>query len=109
MAAWFLVMALMGLRATIATPVILSALNPYYALAFFATKPVAAFLSLGSVVLAVTGCEALYADMGHFGREPIRYAWLYVSFPALVLVYLGQAATVMHNPGTTAYVFYAMA
>ena len=107
MAVWFAVLAWMGLRATIETPVILSALNPYYALAFFAAKPATAFISLGSVVLAVTGCEALYADMGHFGKQPIRYAWLYVSFPALVLVYLGQAATIMRDPKTTAYVFYA--
>ncbi len=107
MAVWFLVLASMGLRATIETPLILSALNPYYALAFFAAKPATAFISLGSVVLAVTGCEALYADMGHFGKQPIRYAWLYVSFPALVLVYLGQAATIMRDPKTIAYVFYA--
>jgi len=107
MAAWFALMAWMGLRATIATPVILSALNPYFAFMFFVAKPAAAFISLGSVVLAVTGCEALYADMGHFGRHPIRYAWLYITFPALVLVYLGQAATIMRDPRTTAYVFYA--
>jgi KUP system potassium uptake protein len=97
----------MGLRATLQTPAILAALNPYYAMTFFVVKPAIAFVSLGSVVLAVTGCEALYADMGHFGKRPIRYAWLYVTFPALVLVYLGQAATIMHDPGTIASLFYA--
>ncbi|HEX3430107.1 MAG TPA: potassium transporter Kup [Rhizomicrobium sp.] len=107
MVVWFVVVACVGLQATIKTPVILWALNPYYALAFFVTKPATAFISLGSVVLAVTGCEALYADMGHFGKRPIRYAWLYVSFPALVLVYLGQAATIIRDPRTTEYVFYA--
>jgi KUP system potassium uptake protein len=107
MAVWFAVLACMGLRAVLQTPAILAAINPYYAVAFFVAKPTIAFVSLGSVVLAVTGCEALYADMGHFGKEPIRYAWLYVSFPALVLVYFGQAATIMRDPRTIAYVFYA--
>jgi len=107
MAVWFAVLACMGLRAVLQTPAILAAINPYYAAAFFVAKPAVAFVSLGSVVLAVTGCEALYADMGHFGKGPIRYAWLYVSFPALVLVYFGQAATIMRDPRTIAYVFYA--
>jgi KUP system potassium uptake protein len=107
MAVWFVVLASMGLRAILQTPAILAAINPYYAFAFFAAKPAVAFVSLGSVVLAVTGCEALYADMGHFGKRPIRYAWLYVTFPALVLVYFGQAATIMHDPRTVASVFYA--
>ncbi|MGH6878489.1 MAG: potassium transporter Kup [Rhizomicrobium sp.] len=107
MAIWFAVLAWMGLRAVVETPAILWALNPYYALAFFVENPAAAFVSLGSVVLAVTGCEALYADMGHFGKHPIRLAWLYVSLPALVLVYLGQGATIMRDPRTIEYVFYA--
>ncbi|HEY3779314.1 MAG TPA: potassium transporter Kup [Rhizomicrobium sp.] len=104
---WFAVLALIGVHACIATPEILWALDPWYALAFFVAKPLTAFVSLGSVVLAVTGCEALYADMGHFGRKPIRIAWLFVSLPALVLVYFGQAATIMRDPRTTEYVFYA--
>ncbi|HEY2445400.1 MAG TPA: potassium transporter Kup [Rhizomicrobium sp.] len=107
MAVWFVLLAAMGLRAIIHTPAILWALSPYYAIAFFIAKPATAFISLGSVVLAVTGCEALYADMGHFGRRPIRYAWLFVSFPALVLVYFGQAGTIMRDPRTVEYVFYA--
>jgi len=107
MVIWFVVLAWMGARAIVQTPAILWSLNPYYALAFFIAKPVTAFISLGSVVLAVTGCEALYADMGHFGRRPIRYAWIYVSLPALMLVYFGQAATIMRDPRTTEYVFYA--
>jgi KUP system potassium uptake protein len=107
MLVWFGVVACIGLRAVVHTPTVLWALNPYYALAFFVAKPAAAFISLGSVVLAVTGCEALYADMGHFGKAPIRFAWLYLSLPALVLVYLGQAATIMRDPRTIEYVFYA--
>jgi KUP system potassium uptake protein len=104
---WFAVLAVIGVRACITTPSILWALNPYYALAFFVAKPLTAFVSLGAVVLAVTGCEALYADMGHFGREPIRIAWLFICLPALVVVYLGQAATILGDPQTTEYVFYA--
>ena len=107
MLVWFLVLAILGARACIATPQILWALNPYYAIAFFVAKPLVAFVSLGAVVLAVTGCEALYADMGHFGKEPIRIAWLFVSLPALVLAYFGQAATIMRDPKTIEYVFYA--
>src|SRR5437763_10791002 len=107
MAIWFAVLAVIGINAILRTPDILWALDPSYALKFFVAKPGIAFLSLGAVVLAVTGCEALYADMGHFGRQPIRYAWLYVSLPALVLVYFGQAATIMRDPRTTEYVFYA--
>ncbi len=107
MAIWFIVMGVIGINAVIKTPQILLALNPYYAVAFLFSKPLVTFVSLGSVVLAVTGCEALYADMGHFGREPIRYAWLFISFPALILTYLGQAATIMRDPRTIEYVFYA--
>jgi KUP system potassium uptake protein len=107
MAIWFAVLAWMGIRAVIHTPAILWALNPYYAFAFAVRQPATAFVSLGSVVLAVTGCEALYADMGHFGKDPIRLAWLYVSLPALILVYLGQGATIMRDPRTIEYVFYA--
>ena len=107
MALWFIVLAVMGVNAIVRTPEILWALDPDYALEFFVAKPGIAFFSLGAVVLAVTGCEALYADMGHFGKRPIRLAWLYISLPALVLVYFGQAATIMRDTGTTEYVFYA--
>jgi len=107
MAVWFLALAIVGVAGIVRAPEILWALNPVYAFKFFVAKSGAAFLSLGAVVLAVTGCEALYADMGHFGKRPIRYAWLYVSFPALVVVYLGQAATIMRDTRTTEYVYYA--
>jgi len=107
MAIWFAVLACMGLRAIIQTPEILWALNPYYAVSFFIAKPAVAFISLGAVVLAVTGCEALYADMGHFGREPIRLAWLLISLPALILVYFGQSATILRDPHSVEYVFFA--
>jgi len=104
---WFAVLAVMGFRAIIQTPEILWALSPYYAIAFFIAKPATTFVSLGAVVLAVTGCEALYADMGHFGKQPIRYAWLFIAFPALVLAYFGQAGTIMRDPRKIEYVFYA--
>jgi KUP system potassium uptake protein len=107
MVVWFVVMAIMGLHEVADTPQILLALNPYYAAAFFIAKPWITFISLGSVVLAVTGCEALYADMGHFGKRPIRIAWLFISFPALVVNYLGQAATIFRDPHTIEFVFYA--
>jgi KUP system potassium uptake protein len=107
MAVWFVILAWMGLRAVIQTPEILWALNPYYAVAFFLTKPGTAFVSLGAVVLAVTGCEALYADMGHFGRKPIRLAWLVISLPALILVYFGQSATILRDPHSVQFVFFA--
>ena len=107
MALWFVVLAWMGLHAVIQTPEILWALNPYYAVSFFIAKPAVAFVSLGSVVLAVTGCEALYADMGHFGRKPIRLAWLVISLPALILVYFGQSATILRDPHSVQFVFFA--
>jgi KUP system potassium uptake protein len=107
MAVWFVILAWMGLRAIVHTPEILWALNPYYAISFFIAKPAAAFVSLGSVVLAVTGCEALYADMGHFGRKPIRLAWLVISLPALILVYFGQSATILRDPHSVQFVFFA--
>jgi KUP system potassium uptake protein len=107
MVVWFVVLACMGLRAVVQTPEILWALNPYYAISFFIAKPAVAFVSLGAVVLAVTGCEALYADMGHFGRKPIRLAWLVISLPALILVYFGQSATILRNPHSLEFVFFA--
>ena len=82
-----------------ARPQILRAVNPRYGLALFRHEPWTAFVALGSVVLAVTGCEALYADMGHFGRRAIRWAWLYFAFPALLLNYFGQGALLLSHPG----------
>ena len=109
MAVWFVVLGAFGLRAVILTPQVLVALSPTYAFEAFIHSPGLTFTALGSVVLAVTGCEALYADMGHFGRRPIRLAWLYVVLPSLVLVYFGQAATILRDPHTTGTVFYAFA
>ena len=89
---YFAVIATLGLISIAHTPQILWAFSPHYALEFFALDPARAFLALGSVVLAVTGAEALYADMGHFGRNPIRVSWLFVVLPALMLNYMGQGA-----------------
>jgi len=92
MLTYFCTIATLGVLSVIKTPDILFALNPYWAVRFFVTTPLPAFLALGSVVLAVTGAEALYADMGHFGRNPIRVSWLAFVLPALMLNYMGQGA-----------------
>ena len=89
---YFVTIATLGILSIAKTPGILFALNPYWAVMFFVTDPLPAFLALGSVVLAVTGAEALYADMGHFGRNPIRVSWLIFVLPALMLNYMGQGA-----------------
>src|SRR5207245_795179 len=87
-----------GTREIVREPAILLALNPWYGVQFFLEHGIGSFLVLGSVVLAVTGAEALYADMGHFGRTPIRLAWFGVVFPALLLNYFGQGALVLRVP-----------
>ncbi|WP_454883625.1 potassium transporter Kup [Sphingomonas oryzagri] len=92
---YFAVLAVLGLVNLVAMPGVLWSLNPMHALAFFVHEPVRAFLAMGSVVLAVTGAEALYADMGHFGRQPIRLSWLVFVLPALMLNYLGQGAMIL--------------
>ncbi len=92
MLTYFCTIATLGVLSIIKTPDILYALNPYWAVHFFISTPLPAFLALGSVVLAVTGAEALYADMGHFGRNPIRVSWLAFVLPALMLNYMGQGA-----------------
>ncbi|MGK2912246.1 MAG: potassium transporter Kup [Sphingobium sp.] len=92
MLVYFFVIATLGVLSIWQTPGILVAFNPYWALMFFVTDPLPAFLALGSVVLAVTGAEALYADMGHFGRNPIRISWLFFVLPALMMNYMGQGA-----------------
>jgi KUP system potassium uptake protein len=97
MGLWFTVLAIAGLSHVIAHPGILRALSPSYGVAFFADHPGIAFISLGSVVLTVTGAEALYADMGHFGRSPIRRAWFAVVFPALILNYMGQGSLILRD------------
>jgi len=106
---YFLTLAALGIANIGADWSILQALSPHWAARFFVEDTLRAFLALGSVVLAVTGAEALYADMGHFGRRPIRAAWLYFVFPALMLNYLGQGALLLANPAAIANPFYLMA
>ena len=98
MLVYFFTLAALGIWHIIGDPSVLRALNPWYALQFFVTDQWVAFLALGSVVLAVTGAEALYADMGHFGRNPIRISWLFFVLPALMLNYLGQGAMILSLP-----------
>ena len=103
MLVYFLTLAILGASHIVDHPaIILATINPYNAIQFFTLEPVRAFVSMGSVVLAVTGAEALYADMGHFGRRPIRAAWLYFVLPALLLNYMGQGAMLMVQDPATA-------
>ena len=106
---WFAVLALLGALQIARDPAVLAALNPAYAFGFLTGNPLAAFLALGAVVLAVTGTEALYADMGHFGASPIRRAWLFFVLPALVLNYFGQGALIIHDPAAIKNPFYLLA
>jgi KUP system potassium uptake protein len=96
MIAYFTVLAVLGVIQIVQHPGVLVALNPWYALQFFLTNKLLGFLALGSVVLAVTGAEALYTDMGHFGRGPLRISWFSFVMPCLLLNYFGQAANIMH-------------
>lgn len=95
---WFLTLAVLGARSVMETPQVLQALNPVYAVRFFMEYKFISFFALGAVVLAITGVEALYADMGHFGKFPIRLAWFTVVLPSLVLNYFGQGALLLRNP-----------
>lgn len=106
MTIWFGVLAAMGVVNIIETPAILSALNPYHAAIFMRDNGFIAFVALGAVVLAITGAEALYADMGHFGKKPIRMAWFWVCFPSLILNYLGQGALLIRNPDAISNPFF---
>ena len=106
---WFLVLGVLGVLQVAANPHVLLALNPAYAAGFFADNGQAGFLALGTVILAVTGAEALYADMGHFGRRPIRVAWLAFVAPALVLNYFGQGALLLRDPSALVHPFFRMA
>ncbi len=106
---YFATLAVLGISNIMANPDILLALNPWYAFQFIAAMPGAAFLALGSVVLAVTGAEALYADMGHFGRNPIRLAWFALVLPALMINYLGQGALLTAHPEAVSNPFFLMA
>jgi KUP system potassium uptake protein len=108
-ALWFLVLALLGLVHVLENPLILVALSPHYALRFLIEHPGVAFVALAAVVLCVTGAEALYADMGHFGKRPIRLAWFTLVWPALTLNYFGQGALLLARPEAVKNPFYEMA
>ena len=108
MAIWFAVIAVVGIRGITDDPSILKALSPTYAGAFLFGHFGTAFFALAGVVLAVTGAEALYADMGHFGRGPITRSWLFLVFPAVILNYLGQGALILSNPARISNPFYLL-
>jgi KUP system potassium uptake protein len=108
MTLWFVVLGVTGLPKILDHPDILKALSPTYIFSFVADHPFLAFIALGAVVLSITGAEALYADMGHFGRAPIRRAWFFLVFPCLTLNYLGQGALVLHQPGATQNPFFLL-
>lgn len=109
MLTWFIVLALLGLRSIIDNPQVLQALNPVWAVHFFIEYKTVSFVALGAVVLAITGVEALYADMGHFGKLPIRIAWFTVVLPSLVLNYFGQGALLLKSPEAIKNPFFLLA
>ena len=108
MVAWFAVLALAGLRQIAREPKAIAALSPTYGLAFLFDHPGVSFVAMGAVVLVITGAEALYADMGHFGRRPIALAWFAIAFPALTLNYIGQGILVLRDPAAAANPFFLM-
>jgi KUP system potassium uptake protein len=109
MVTWFLVLAVLGLHGIVQSPEVLKALNPVWAVRFFIVHPGIGVAVLGAVVLALTGAEALYADMGHFGRKPIARAWFALVLPALVLNYFGQGAMLLQDPEAARNPFYLLA
>jgi KUP system potassium uptake protein len=109
MIVWFTTISLLGVMEIINRPRVLIAVSPTYAIDFIADFPRLAFLALGAVFLVVTGSEALYADMGHFGRRPIRFAWVVLVMPALLLNYFGQGARLVTDPAAISNPFYALA
>jgi len=109
MVLWFATLAVLGVSNIAAEPGVLRALNPVWAVQFFVTNPGIGFFSLGSVVLVLTGGEALYADMGHFGRRPIQVAWFGMVLPALLVNYFGQGALLLSNPAAIENPFYLLA
>jgi KUP system potassium uptake protein len=106
---WFVVLAALGLAQIVGRPEVLLAFNPWYAVTFMVENQVHGWLALGGVVLVVTGGEALYADMGHFGTKPIRLTWLGFVFPSLLLNYLGQGALLLERPESASHPFYELA
>jgi KUP system potassium uptake protein len=109
MVVWFVALGVLGVLQIIEEPGVLAAVNPVYGVGLLFTHPWLALAILGSVILAVTGCEALYADMGHFGRRPVSVGWLVLVWPALVLNYFGQGALLLNAGGPVASPFYALA
>jgi KUP system potassium uptake protein len=109
MLAWFVTIGVLGAAEVAKAPAILAAVNPWYAVQFFVANTLAGFFALGAVVLVITGGEALYADMGHFGRRPIRIAWLALVMPALLLNYFGQGALLLRDPAAAANPFFNLA
>ena len=105
---WFAVIAGLGLQSILQRPEILAALNPLHGVTFFQHNGIRGFLLLGAVVLCITGCEALYADMGHFGAKSIRLSWYFVALPALFLNYFGQGALILSDPKTATDSFYGL-
>ena len=106
---WFITLAVLGISQIVHAPEVLAAVNPIYAINFFSANGLTGFHQLGAVFLVLTGAEALYADMGHFGRKPIRCAWFGLVLPALFLNYLGQGALVLQNPDAASNPFYRLA
>lgn len=106
---WFAVLALLGILNIVKDPSVLAAINPAYALGFFVENRIAGFFALGAVVLAITGTEGIYTDMGHFGKKPIRIAWSLVVLPALTLNYFGQGALILNDPEALEHPFFHMA
>ncbi len=109
MGLWFVVLAALGVPHIVRNPEILRALSPTFALTFVVEHPLTTFIAMGAVVLTITGAEALYADMGHFGAGAIRRSWFVVVFPALTLNYVGQGAMILRDPATVANPFFRMA
>jgi KUP system potassium uptake protein len=108
MLVWFAAIGAIGAANISQAPEILASLNPYHAVVFFSENHLHGIIVLGAVVMCITGCEALYADMGHFGRNPIRFSWIAVAFPCLVLNYMGQGAGLLHSPEIVANPFYGI-
>jgi KUP system potassium uptake protein len=106
---WFITLGVLGLHHIIQNPMVIQAINPYYAIQFFVNNGWTGYALLGGVFLVVTGGEALYADLGHFGKTPIRLSWFFVALPALLLNYFGQGAHLLQNPSAIENPFYALA
>lgn len=109
MIVWFVVLAILGISGIVEQPEVLMAVNPLHGLVFLSANPVLGFFALGSVVLCITGAEALYADMGHFGIKPIQVGWLYMVLPTLVINYFGQGALLLSDPAAIENPFFLLA